>query len=255
MAKFFKNILIVLAIFFLLTSCGDDLAPVQSEFAYSSDATESETVDSNTSQFTEDVTTIETTSTPDELPTGLYCSVPSLPKIEDCSGTECEDYKYRFSTVESAVLMHNGTETKISPDDPRLISLLNFIMLGEQEGYTYWRQGYVLEDEINEYLSSTAPMLVVTFDNTMLSSSATLSRTPKIIISGNQYLIFAHEDSAKYQGEKVMADQCFAYEGLFQKEAEQSIVDKLSKISWIEGWANPDYYWLDLIRYAGFDVE
>lgn len=255
MNKVFTYILIVLTVFLLLTSCRAEVGSIQSDVAYTSDATDTEsvTIDSKPSQFTEDTSIIETTSIPEELPEGLYYYVPSLPKIEDFSGTEYEDYEYPFASVESAVLKHNGTETEISPDDPRIIRLLNFIMYGEQDGQTHWRQGYVFEDEINEYISSNAPMLVVNFNNT--PSNNVVEATPKIIISGNQYFIFKDEDSLNFFGEKVIAEQLFAYEGLFQKEAEQPIVDKLEKISWEEQWSNPDYYWLDLIEYAGFLTE
>lgn len=253
--------LMILAVVLSFVSCKTDEMPVPSEtifsesFESSTAGTTSQLIkDSQTEHVTEPPETDPVVLSPLELPDDFYESI-SLPKIEDFSGTEYEDYEYTFGPVESAVLKHNGTEIEISPDDPRLIRLLNFIMYGNQERQTYWRQGYVLEDEINEYLSSSAPMLTVNFDNSLFSSRDTYSRTPQIIISGNQYLIFVDEDSAKEHGEKVMADQHFAYEGLFQEEAEQLLVNILDKISLEEQWSNPDYYWLDLIEYAGFIVE
>lgn len=251
--------LIILAVVLSFVSCKTDEMPVPTEtifsesFESSTAGTTSQLIkDSQTEHVTEPPETDPVVLSPLELPDDFYDSI-SLPKIEDFSGTEYEDYEYPFPPVESAILKCNGTETEISSDDTRLIRLLNFIMYGEQYGQTYWRQGYVLEDEINEYLSSTSPMLIVNFNNT--PSNSVFESTPQIIISGNQYLIFEDEDTLSFFGEKVIAEQHFAYEGLFQEEAEQLLVNILDKISLEEQWSNPDYYWLDLIEYAGFIVE
>ncbi len=255
MNKVFTYILIVLTAFLLLTSCRAEVGSIQSDVAYTSDATDTEsvTIDSKTSQFTEDTSIIETTSIPEELPEGLYYYVPSLPKIEDFSGTEYEDYEYHFSPAKSAELICGDKTTEISPDDPRLIRLLNFLIFGVQEHYTYWRQGYVLEDEINDYLASPSPMLKVYFDTT--ESNPEWRDNPEIIISGNTYLLMLSTEDAEYHGERIMAEQHFAYQEFMFEEADPSLKHKLDESSLLEQWSNPELYWLDLIEYAGFIVE
>ena len=177
----------------------------------------------------------------DSLPDGVYCPVNGLPSLADFSSSNYETFAQHFSTVKSAIYKYNGTENHVSPDDPRLISLLNFLAFSYKQGLTAWRQGYVPEDEIASYLTTKEPMLEITFHSNNISEA-----TSQIIICGDSYLVIKNTET---DGQRC--ERCWPYGELIMEKITSGEAD-ISMISY-EGWGTN--YWIDLLEYAGFEPQ
>ena len=98
-------------------------------------------------------------------------------------------------TVESAILYQNGTQHEISPDDPRLIFVINFLAYSgttRQDSYT---QGTIDEEKVARYYSSEVPMLEITFTVDPNNTDYGLRRVPKILVGGDSFLYMNSADS------------------------------------------------------------
>lgn len=171
------------------------------------------------------------------VPDGLKCDMPQLPKIASFSGEKYEDYHIHFPPVESATLRSNETIVSIEPSDPRLVRLLNFLAYGINEGHTSWRQGYVLENEINSYLLCKDTMLDIIFRPMEEPINDTHAKTRRMIVCGDSYLLFVASDSeGNIRGER------------FWPYAELVLTQDSSLLS--NEWGNK--YWIDMLTFAGF---
>ena len=184
------------------------------------------------------------------LPAGLKYDVGALPSIADFSTTSYEDYKYYFSPVSTAVLKKDGGEAVIPPDDPRLISLLNFIAYSYSERMIVMEQSYILEDEILSYLSCEDPMLEITFAVSTESENNTLNKTPRVVICGDSFLAFMDTDSPSWVlGDGLFAERFWPY-GTLVYDLLGDIYNPKQEIISFEGWGCG--YWIDLLEYSGF---
>ena len=190
-----------------------------------------------------------------ELPNGLYYDV-SVPRIEDFSGTEyyCDpsfDY-YEFSPLKSAVYKHDGIEENISVDDPRLIRLLNFLTHGFCIRKHFERQGIIPEEELKCYLRSESPMLEIEFD--FDTDEIDWFKYPeKMLISGNTFIMVIPPEDSVYYNEWI-ATEYIAYESLIYDELDEGVRHYFNPGD-VMSWEYPERYWLDLIKYAGFDTD
>lgn len=185
----------------------------------------------------------------DEIPDGLQFYVENLPAITDFSGAEYGDYKYHFPPVTEAVFYHDGMEESIAPNDPRLIRLLNFFAYSESEMCSAWRQGFVYNDEIEQNLSVDVPMLEVSFDNTGCPDSSAISDAYRIMICGNEYLIFLEPGTYSSEIEEgQLALEHFPYMSLILEMCDEGKLDESAYRS--NGWGKEN--WIDLLVYAGF---
>lgn len=182
------------------------------------------------------------------VPAGVYFPEAKelIPAIDTFSGTVLEDYKYQFSPVESAVLKIGDEETEISPDDPRLVRLLNMFAYASSNFLSPWRQSYVLEDEINGYLSSDAPMLVVYFMNDKESDHME-KRTPKMVICGDTYLLFEKTGEMLAIRYWPFQDVFYDHYGLYGVPAE------IKTYIIFPSWGGES--WIDFLVYAGFEID
>lgn len=180
---------------------------------------------------------------------GLYRNVPNVPRIEDFSGEVYEKYVFHFPPVESAVYVYNGTELAIEPDDPRLVRLLNFLAYSENKYLSCWTRGYVNESEMNGFLASDDPRLEVSFYEPeplkLNRGRCTQEDTPKIIICGDNYLLYCRESDPDGT-ERI--ERWWPYGSLYEDWAVKR-VDRNCRLLY-EGWG--DSCWIDLLVYAGF---
>ena len=188
----------------------------------------------NSGNFTE-TTITEVTSTETSMEN-------TLPDIKIFSETEYENYKTHFSPVKSASYRCNGTVEEISADDPRLLRLLNFIAYSSENLMDVWRQGYVLEDEINGCLSTVYPMLEINFYNDNGRSGSVIGDTPKIVVCGDSYLAFVDSKLENNGIEGVFAEQYWPY-GEFASNPDKTNFST-------DGWGAKS--WLNILEYAGF---
>lgn len=180
-------------------------------------------------------------------PEGLRYAVAGVPKAEDFSGSAYEDYEHHFLPVSSATYHHGGIAEDISPDDPRLIRLLNFLAYSEEISASFILQSYVEGDAIRNYLSSDARMLEINFDYDGTSSS--YLSTYKILICGHTYLTFIDTQKSSWVlGEGEFAEQRYPYnEMLF----DQVMIGALPEdVLYENTWGGPN--WLDILTYCGF---
>ena len=212
-----------------------------------------------TSETTQPETQIEpmvkpTYDEPDDLPTGLYHSVSGLPKIEDFSGTEYEDYSFQFCQVKSAIYRHDGIEENIDLNDPRLIRLINFLAYDKSERLYWERQGPVYVYEIDALMSSGKPMIEVEFYNN-LDATTSDERCPEMILIGNYRILNFGTDYEWYDdgmvGLEYAVYESLAYEE-FVNNGKEDLFKYFCSVTQVERWTNEDYYWLDMIKYAGF---
>ena len=166
-----------------------------------------------------------------------------LPAIESFSSTAYEEYEFHFSPVKSAVLQVNGSKEVIKPDDPRLVRLLNFLAFSAEKGLSTLRQGYVMQDEIDGYLSSNEAMLEVTFSRGEASGTNILSNTPKIVVCGDSYILFVDSEIANNGIQGMHAERHWPYAVLVPVAQRE---EKLSYNGWGSG------YWMDILEYCGF---
>lgn len=151
-------------------------------------------------------------------------------------------YQACFAPVEGAVLYVDGVPQKINVDDPRLIRVLNFLAHAKETMQYSWTQGFVYEEEINQYYSSDATMLEVTFAVDAVSDQSIHRDTPKILISGDTYILFVDSKTMNNGIEEIHAERHWPYEELAPEGATQSNTD----LSW------GGDYWLDILEYCGF---
>jgi len=166
-----------------------------------------------------------------------------LPAIESFSGTVYEEYEFHFSPIKSAVLHVNGSKAVIKPDDPRLLRLLNFLAFSAEKELSTLRQGYVMEEEIDDYLSSNEAMLEVTFSLGEASGTNILSNTPKIVVCGDSYILFVDPEIANNGIQGIHAERHWPYAVLVPVTQWE---EKLSYNGWGSG------YWMDILEYCGF---
>lgn len=176
---------------------------------------------------------------------GLNIQVPDLPKIAEFSGSEYENFSMQYPPVESAILRCGSKETAISPDDPRLIRLLNFLLYSESEGLTGIRQGLVSAEEIDIILQSDIPMLDITFVHEYVPNHIRTSAfLPRMIICGDSYLTFMY-GIEELEGS---AEHFLPYYSLLVSLKESGEVS--SDISTSTDWYSKN--WIELLKYAGF---
>ena len=125
--------------------------------------------------------------------------------------------------------------------------LLNFIAYSEDQALGSWQQGYVREEDISQFLSTTAPMLEVTFCKDESTENSTLNKTPKIIICGDSCLLFSDADIPWVEDGEQIADRLWPYAELILSEIKG---DGYQGVVSYDGWGNG--YWIDLLAYAGF---
>lgn len=165
-----------------------------------------------------------------------------LPKITDFSEVEYENYETHFSPVKSAFYRYSDIDEIIANDDPRLLQLLNFIAYSSENTLDVWRQGYVLEDELNNYMSADYPMLEITFFNERGHSGSVIGDTPKIVICGDYYLAFADPTIKNNGMNGVFAEQVFPY-------GELATDNNFTDVSTNRLDSN---CWLNILEYTGF---
>lgn len=178
-----------------------------------------------------------------DLPNGLYYNVKQLPDINSFSSTEYEAYRFQFSPVESAIFRCGDTEYPISPNDPRLIQLLNFLAYSEEKMFSTWLQGHVTKSEQAEMLSNEAPMLEINFRVQEDHKGYVHANALKAIICGDSYLLYTDshiKDNPEYAD--YLVDRYWPYGSLIV----ELNIDMLSYDGWGAG------YWIDLVTYAGF---
>lgn len=168
-----------------------------------------------------------------------------IPSIEAFSGTEYEDHRYHFPPVASAVFIHDGKGEPIAKDDPRLIRMLNFLTYSKEIRVDWWRQGYVLDDEIKECLASDYPMIDVRF-NLENGADDSVLKTPRIIVCGHSYLILKTEN---HIGDKddMLAEQYWPYADIISAKRAEGLIEY---DSYSYGWGRDD--WLNIPKHAGF---
>jgi len=166
-----------------------------------------------------------------------------LPKITVFSGTEYETHKYSYAPVSSARYIHSGVVEEISPDDPRLIRLLNFIVYSHETMQDVLRQSYVYDNEISVYLSVDTPMLEVAFLSTNKAPDSPNKYIPKIIICGDKYLEFQDSRTANGGVQGNCAELYWPYGSI-------AIEDSSDNIELSNTWGEKG--WIDIIEYAGF---
>ena len=173
-------------------------------------------------------------------PAGLREPVDGLPSIETFSGTKLEDYTYQFVAVERAVYSHDGTEEEISSGDQRLLRLLNFIAYSENNSFSWWRQGYIQDAEINRKYGNS-PRLIVYFQSNR-NTQKPLQDSYKIVVSRSAVL-FYRDDS--------YIEECWPYLDLYhQLVVTGSITGAQFNAEISEGQEGEP--WLDLLGFSGF---
>lgn len=183
------------------------------------------------------------------IPEGLQQTINGLPDIDSFSSSEYEDYQHIFPPIDYALLYRDGVEVEIKSDDPRLFCLLNFLANSENESLSAWRQGYVGETEIEEYLNSQYPMLEIYFSDDKRENDDGVFSTTKILICGHSYLIFVDTARGSWTlGEGMYAEQCFPYMALLEPMIDSGAIEK--EVLYHNEWG--DQSWIDLLVYAGF---
>lgn len=175
---------------------------------------------------------------------GLRMPVDGLPNVSDFSGEALEGFGGIFSPVQEAVLYRNGEARIIPTDDPRLISLLNFIANSINSGTCWMEQGYVSEERVESILEYAGSCLEIFLNHEKEGSS--LSRISKMYILGSGCLLYVETADLGTQ-----VDWYFPYMSLLEDMvANGKITDEEFRHELDEEWPQPP--WLELIEYAGF---
>ena len=178
---------------------------------------------------------------------GLRYEVDGVPKAEAFSDSAYEDYEHHFLPVSSAVYHHDGVDEEITPHDPRLIRLLNFLAYSEEIHASSIRQGYVEGDEIHDYLTTDARMLEINFDYDGTSSS--FLSTYKILICGSTYLMFIDTQKSSWAlGDGDFAEQRYPYDELLCEQVMSGALPE--DVLYEKTWDGTN--WLDILTYCGF---
>lgn len=176
-----------------------------------------------------------------------------LPSIDTFSATEYTETKYMFPKIKSAVYFHDGVSESLSPDDPRLIRLLNSLSFSYEQGYTSWRRGQVEEPEFLEYINSGFHMLDISFETTDSQEHYNeFSDTPRVIVSANRYLLLVDATKSSWMpDDSIYANEHFPYASLlgeyYSHLSEAEIGEMYGNIDW------GNNKWIDLLAYAGFE--
>lgn len=144
-------------------------------------------------------------------------------------------YEQQFSPIVSATLYVNGTQQEISPDDPRLSCVINFLGYSLDAHLHSRLQGKIDADAIGLYYASQVAMLEITFAGD-LSNDDGLRYATKILIGGDSFVYFVNND--------LSASVIWPYTQYRPDDARHSFSDPL------QGWEGE--YWLDILEYCGF---
>ena len=190
-------------------------------------ATSAPTVRPTSTATVQPTAAMPTTSPTGPLPSGLYVNVPDFPDYDTFASTGTSYY----GEVTGAQLKVGKVTQDISPNDPRLIQLLNFIGPAVKDpGISVVRQGLVDEDEIQD-IDRTAPsVLKITLANH--------EKFSQIWIYGDTFLGIKQAGAS---AEQVSPYMCLAVKAGWKQPAKQS--DPTREV------------WIDLLQYAGFGPE
>lgn len=175
-----------------------------------------------------------------------------LPDIDIFSSTEYIETKYMFPKIKSAAFCHDGISESISPDDPRLIRLLNSLSFSYEQGYTSWRKGHVEEPEYMEYICSGYPMIDISFEIADSQGNYNeFSNTPRMIVSANRYLLLVDVTKSAWMPDySIYANEHFPYASLLAEYYSHLSEMEISEMYGNIEWGNNK--WIDLLAYAGF---
>lgn len=149
-------------------------------------------------------------------------------------------YEGRFAPVASATLYADGQSQEIDADDPRLVRLLSFLAFAADEMLDSYTQGVVYQDNIDACYASGMTVLEVVFAVDDVNDHSLLD-CPKILVSGDSYLLFLDPAFYPLEAEGDFAERHWPYQSLAPERAAQSGVSD---------WGGE--YWLDILQYCGF---
>ena len=184
------------------------------------------------------------------LPAGIAFPVDGLPPIESFSSNQYENYAAHIPAVSQVIYHDNGATVEMSPADPRIIRLLNFVAYSEEENLSAWLQGYVDSDRISEILASNLPMLEIHFNVEAISDQEKQFHYDKMIVHKQGCFFFLDTESISWASDdEVIAELCFPYEELLNIMVEKgSLEEKIALQYFYDGW-------LDILNYAEITLD
>ena len=152
-----------------------------------------------------------------------------LPKLESFSDEQYEEYALVFPPVVSATYRCGGQETEIEVNDPRVVRLLNFIAYSWERELTYYRHGYVENDELMQILNKDIPMLKIVFDNEPFQSEEDcVANVPEILILEDIFLLYPYHDYEN-NPEESWAEEYYPYGALVVDAYMEGSVDSIEQ--------------------------
>lgn len=154
-----------------------------------------------------------------DIKASSYSAAPSkctdnLPVFSDFSGSVIDDSSLTFPTPQGAVLSVNGKTEEISPSDPRLIRLLNYILFSENEQLSGVTTGLLSEEDIQAYYDKCSVWLEVSFPAN--ENRCFVPNLSEMVIFPNVYLLFGSQANTG-----AYVEEHFPYAALLQDWAEQ----------------------------------
>lgn len=170
---------------------------------------------------------------------------PSTALSEDILNFPYTNYEMHFAPIESAVLYIDDAVMQVALDDPRLIRVLNFLAYSEVLDQSAWLQGYVYQDQIHQLYDSGETMLEISFTVDGKNDNNILKDTPRILISGDSYILFVDPQIAANGIVGEYADRCWPYANIAPSLTSECLS--------YDGWGSG--YWIDILKHCGFGLE
>lgn len=123
------------------------------------------------------------------------------------SSEKIEEYAKDFPVISKATLYRNGEPERISPDDTRIIGMVNYIMKAYNEHNYSYITGVLEKNIIDDYYMLEEKAYLELELNS--ASSKELSRYNRAIIS-HASVIMIDDDSVSYHGEGNPFNFCFS---------------------------------------------
>ena len=172
-----------------------------------------------------------------------------VPDIQTFSGSDYEAFEFHFPPVDYALFYHDDTVDTISPEDPKLIRLLNFIAFSSSNSLSWVRQGYIPEDEMVRHYDHWS-RIEVFFRSVSPSEDEGLAEDPHVILTPR--IIIAKNVVFEYASNNTDIDEYWPYLAIYWSKAENGEISK-------EAFENEMYGetieapWIDLIKLSGFE--
>ncbi len=165
-----------------------------------------------------------------------------LPPLQDFSSEEYQIYAEMFPPVQAATFRAKGSEEMVSPEDPRLIQLINLLAFSWAWEFDAYSQDPILDAGITQTLAMDLPVLEITFQvGAVPPEGVSYFSAKQMVVCANAYLLIGNEqDICEQYNTSRYADLRFPYCQQVSVHADASQMY----------WGNAQ--WIDMLKEVGF---